>query len=61
MLLAYKFKVKKALEKCAAELSQEMSVSNACQYLEQESMMNKQFPNEDYFQGILHLRSIKPR
>jgi len=55
MMLAYKFKVKKALEKCVAELSQEMSVSNACQYLEQESSMNKQFPNEEYFQGFSQL------
>jgi len=55
MMLAYKFKVKKALEKCAAELSQEMSVSNACQYLEQEATMNKQFPNEEYFQGFTQL------
>jgi hypothetical protein len=55
MMLAYKFKVKKALEKCVFELSQEMSVSNACQYLEQESSMNKQFPNEEYFQGFSQL------
>lgn len=55
MMLAYKFKVKKALEKCAVELSQEMSVSNACQYLEQESSMNKQFPNEEFFQGFSSL------
>jgi hypothetical protein len=55
MMLAYKFKVKKALEKCAYELSQEMSVTNACQYLEQEASMNKQFPNEEYFQGFSSL------
>lgn len=56
MMLAYKFKVKKALEKCVSELSQEMSVSNACQYLEQEASMNKQFPNEEYFQGIVSIQ-----
>jgi hypothetical protein len=55
MMLAYKFAVKKALEKCVADLSQEMSVTNACQYLEQESAMHKQFPNEEYFQGFNQL------
>jgi hypothetical protein len=52
MILAYKFKVKKALEKCVSELSQEMSVSNACQYLEQEASMSQQYPNEEFFQGF---------
>eukprot|EP01126_Amoeba_proteus_P033190 TRINITY_DN3254_c0_g1_i4.p2 TRINITY_DN3254_c0_g1~~TRINITY_DN3254_c0_g1_i4.p2 ORF type:complete len:110 (-),score=24.13 TRINITY_DN3254_c0_g1_i4:566-895(-) len=51
MLMAHKYKADKALKQCALELAEDMSLHNACVYLDQEVQMRKNL-SEDELVGL---------
>jgi len=58
MFLAYQFKSRKALEACTLELTNGMSVANACQFLERGNALQKLYPDDSDYLGFANLWTL---